>query len=161
MAKLDPSGNFIWAKGFGGSGYYDTLGNLYDARCYAACILRDSTCGLYFCGHFQGDIDFDPGTQVVNLNTSGGTGAFICKLDTGGHYIWARQIGGLGFDCECDGLCLGENNSLYLTGTFSGTVDFDSGPNPIQPEQAMRHSLVHRTDHESPLADYALWPSAK
>ena len=128
VLKLDDSGNFIWAKGFGGSGYYDTLGNLYDAQCYAACILRDSTCGLYFCGHFQGDIDFDPGTQVVNLNTSGGTGAFICKLDTGGHYIWARQIGGLGFDCECDGLCLGENNSLYLTGTFSGTVDFDSGP---------------------------------
>jgi len=70
ISKLDPSGNFVWAKQLGGVGdepvnsiEIDTKGNIYST------------------GYFQGTSDFDPDTSIYNMNAvAGSSDIFIVKL---------------------------------------------------------------------------------
>jgi len=112
ISKLDATGNFVWAKQFGGAGYdagksiaVDQLGNVY-------------TTGVFD----TNDVDFDPGSGIFILNGFLGE-TFISKLDASGNFIWARQIGAE----DVESLALDANGNVYTTGKFSGTQDFDPG----------------------------------
>ncbi|MBL0046935.1 MAG: hypothetical protein IPP32_02395 [Bacteroidetes bacterium] len=118
VAKYDPSGNFIWAKQVGGSDGSSSLN--------AMAITLDGLGNLYFCGRFNGTIDFDPGAAVYNLSAVGNSDIFICKLDNGGNFIWAKSIGGVS-DEGAYALALDASDNICLNGFFSGTVDFDPG----------------------------------
>ena len=108
ILKLDASGNFVWAKQLGGNG--DDWG-------YA--ITLDDSSNIYTTGFYRGSSDFDPGPATYNLSGGGG---FISKLDSGGNFIWAKQLGGLGYSIKLDA-----SGNIYTTGNFGGTVDFDPG----------------------------------
>jgi hypothetical protein len=115
ISKLNSSGNFIWAKSFGSSGTDNSFS-----------ITLDDSSNVYSTGYFQGTVDFDPGSGTANQSVVGGFDVFISRLDSAGNYRWAKQIGGTGteqgFYISCDA-----NRNLFLTGSFSGTVDFDPG----------------------------------
>lgn len=118
ILKLNSTGNFVWAKNFGGS----------NAGVGPESITIDLAGKIYITGGFGGNVDFDPNAGISNLN-SGSTGAtFISKLDTSGNFIWAKCITGSsiynrGFDIAYDSF-----GNVYTTGHFWGDCDFDPGP---------------------------------
>ncbi|MFN0177050.1 MAG: SBBP repeat-containing protein [Saprospiraceae bacterium] len=112
VSKLDASGNFIWAKGWGAG-----AGN---------SIAVDANGNVYTTGRFGGTADFDPGPGVYNLTSVNAPNnqAFISKLDPSGNFIWARQCGGH----SASSIAVGPNGNVAITGGFSGKFDFDPGP---------------------------------
>lgn len=115
VSKLDPQGNFLWAKSMGGPLTEDVF-----------TIDVDSFGNVYTAGSFVGTADFDPGTGTFNLSTNGGNDIFVSKLDASGNFVWAKNVGGVQFDFATSLILDGANN-VYVTGWFSGTVDFDPG----------------------------------
>jgi hypothetical protein len=73
VSKLDPSGNFLWAKSIGGSS--NEVG-------YSIAV--DSSGNVYTTGYFAGTADFDPGAGTSNLTSVGGNDVFVLKLSPSG-----------------------------------------------------------------------------
>lgn len=115
IQKLDPNGNFIWAKSFGGPG---------DCRGYS--IITDDLGNVITTGSFEGTSDFDPGTGTTNLTSAGGTEIFVQKSDSAGNFLWARSFGGISYDFSLS-LTTDDSGNVYTTGHFEGTADFDPG----------------------------------
>lgn len=113
ILKLNSSGNFIWAKQFGGTN---------------SDIGLDDMNNIYTIGNFTGIVDFDPGAGVYNLTANSNSDIFISKLDSNGSFIWAKQIAGTN---EAVGLSLTLDTAynVYTTGYFTGTYDFDPSTN--------------------------------
>jgi hypothetical protein len=89
----------------------------------------DSNKNVYSTGNFSGTCDFDPGPGIYTLSALAGS-AFIQKLDSNKNFIWAKQIQWNipGTLVDAHSLVLDNKNNIYITGTFSNTVDFDPGP---------------------------------
>lgn len=87
-------------------------------------IAKDSNGNIYTIGTFVGTADFDPGISIFNLTSAGATDIFISKLDSMGSFVWAKRIGSTGEDIGLD-ITLDATGNIYITGNFSGTVDFD------------------------------------
>ena len=115
VQKLDSAGNFVWAKGMGGSYVDHGLG-----------IVVDTSDNVYTTGVFQDMADFDPGPGTFNLISEGGNDIFVSKLDSAGTFVWAKAMGGIDGD-EGDGIAVDSSGNVYSTGFFEGTVDFDPG----------------------------------
>jgi hypothetical protein len=114
VSKLDNAGNFLWAKRMGG-----TLDE------YVSSIETDASGNVYTVGKFYGSSDFDPSPFVKYfLNSAGQNDAFISKLDANGNYVWAKRIGGTGYD-QADALALDPSGNIHIAGSFYKTVDFD------------------------------------
>lgn len=120
IAKYDPSGNYIYARSFGGLGNESPFNLAIDAAGY-----------IYMAGGYSGTPDFDPGPGVVNLPTAGGIGDFfVAKYDADGNYVFANGAGGINYD-EATSLKVDAAGNVYATGYFSGTPDFDPGPGVV------------------------------
>ncbi|MFA6151359.1 MAG: SBBP repeat-containing protein [Chitinophagaceae bacterium] len=112
ISKLDASGNFVWAKSFGGKGadmgysiYVDGGGNVYAT------------------GSFEDTSDFDPGSGIIKLSSAGGSDVFVLKLDASGNVIFANRAGGKGKDMGQS--IYANSKGSFITGLFSDTADFD------------------------------------
>ncbi|GJM33549.1 MAG: hypothetical protein DHS20C18_25500 [Saprospiraceae bacterium] len=116
LLKLDPIGGFLWASRIGS--------NVLDI---SNSIALDASGDLYITGNFNGAADFDPGPGVTTLTPVGLSDVFISKFSSTGLFIWARQIGDTGQDIARS-IAVGQLGDIHITGTFSGTVDFDPGP---------------------------------
>lgn len=117
--KMDPLGNFIWAKSFSGTVNYSIPHS----------IELDGLGSLYTSGYFIGSCDFDPGAGTFNLTaSSGGSDNFICKLDTTGSFLWARNFGGSYNPYAYSTITCDNSGNSYVTSFFEGTQDFDPGP---------------------------------
>ncbi len=115
IQKLDAAGNFIWAKSFNSTQYVTGIS-----------LVTGMQSEIYITGIFQGTVDFDPGTGVNNLTSPANSTCYIVKLGTSGTFKWSRQfIGGpnLPKHIEYD-----PQTAIFVTGLWSGTVDFDPGP---------------------------------
>ncbi len=113
-AKYNPDGTLAWARRFGGSSSSSSGGG----------VAVDSN-GVYLTGSFYGSADFT-GDGVADLTSSAGVDIFILKVDSQtGATLWAKQVGGAG---SGSGIALAVMGGfVYVTGEFSGTVDFDPG----------------------------------
>src|SRR5436189_5593078 len=86
VSKLDAAGNFIWAF---------KIGYFYPLWSGLSVIELDAGGNLYLAGGFKGTVDFDPGPGIFNLTSTGsGDDAFLCKYNSSGNFLWARQISG-------------------------------------------------------------------
>lgn len=111
ILKLNSSGNFLWAKQYGGDRSDEGLGIVLD-------ILGD----IYICGYFKDTADFDPGPGQYNLiATALNENIFIAKMNNAGDLIWAKGLGG-GIANAID---YAPDGSLCVTGHFYASVDFD------------------------------------
>lgn len=117
ISKLDPNGNFIWAKQISGN-FFD---NAYSLKV-------DAAGNVYITGVFFSNTDFDPGPGEYRLQSSGNEDAFVAKLDAGGNFMWAKKFGASSFD-RGNALSLDPQGNVVITGFFKETVDFDPGPN--------------------------------
>jgi len=113
--KLDNNGNFIWASTMGGVGI-DTGNGL----------TVDASGNVFVTGEFSSIADFDPSAGTTNLYSNGNKDAFVLKLNNDGSFAWVNQIGTSLLDKGL-GITVDGSNNIYVTGSFAGTADFDSG----------------------------------
>jgi|LauGreSuBDMM15SN_2_FD.fasta_scaffold02887_2 uncharacterized protein (TIGR02145 family) len=115
IKKCDANGAPAWYKTMGG-----TLAD------YGQGIAVDASNNVYITGSFQGTADFDPSASTANLTSAGGQDIFMAKYNASGDYVWAKSIGGnASFGDIGLGIAVDAISNVYITGNFSGTVDFD------------------------------------
>ena len=134
-AKLNSAGNFLWADGFGGTGY-DRAGGI--------AIGADDS--VYVAGGFWGTANFDPGAGTYPLTSLGNKDAFLLKLNSSGGFVSAQRAGGTGDDYAA-AVAVSATGAVYTTGYFQGTVDFDPSHGGLQPHQRRRRGPLRRQVH--------------
>lgn len=139
--RLDADGYLEWAAPLGGTG--DDTARAISVDRYDFAVVG---------GSFAGMADLDPHlTNSLNLTSAGGLDAFLVRLDYNGELTWAKHAGGVNDD-EVTGVHLGGViESATATGTFSGTVDFDPGPETASATAANGGGFVWKL---SALGDY-------
>lgn len=115
ISKLDASGNFVWAKGMGGSGNDG-----------GEALAIDASNNIYVGGGFETSFDFDPGAGTTTVTSGGNDDEFISKFDASGNLLWVKSWGNAG-EGEVTDLALDALGNVYTMGYFYGTVDFDPG----------------------------------
>jgi hypothetical protein len=111
ILKLDTDGNFIWVKQIGGISTESISG------------IDINGTNLFVSGYFVGTVDFNPNAGINNITAvGGGQDGFICKLDTSGNYVWAKNLGDSCISSKSDSL-----GNTFITGSFQGSSDFDPG----------------------------------
>ena len=106
----------VWAEAVGGIG-----------ADVARAVAVDIQGNFYVGGEFTGQVDFDPGPGTRRLGSSGGTDGFLMKLKPDGQVIWTNALGSTGDD-RINALTVDLAGNVVVAGSFSGTVDFDFGP---------------------------------
>jgi hypothetical protein len=86
----------------------------------------DGSDNVYLTGYFRGTADFDPGSGVDNHTSAGLEDIFLTKINFDGTYDLTTTIGGTDQDFGLS-VAVDDNVNVYVTGYFSGTVDFDPG----------------------------------
>lgn len=116
VLKLNSNGNFQFVKKLGGV-----------SNDYVTGVDVDNDGNIYTTGSFEDSADFQPGAGTYMLTALDSYDAFICKLDTGGAMIWARQIAAIDFN-ESKGIELDNAGNVYTIGSFYSHIDFDVSP---------------------------------
>lgn len=101
LLKLDPNGNLIWSKTYGGQ---------YDES--ASEVLQTSDGGFIMCGN-------------TKLSASGSRDAYIVRVDAQGNQLWAKNYGGAGGE-TASGIIETSDGGYIFSGstTSNGTDDF-------------------------------------
>ncbi|MFH1320411.1 MAG: SBBP repeat-containing protein [Bacteroidota bacterium] len=117
FAKYNSSGNYLWAKSIGSTGFD-----------YGYCITTDPTGSgdIYITGKFNDSADFDPGAGTAILTSTGDKDIFFAKYDSAGNYLWAKNIGSASSD-NGHSITVDVSGNVYITGDFYNTADFDPG----------------------------------
>lgn len=118
LCKLDASGNLVWAGSFGGSAGFDQAANLH--------VSQDGN--LFVSGFYTGVCDFDlgPGTQTFSTLSSNNSNGFVLKLSTSGTTIWTKVLNSKFYNAT-DAVVSDTDGSVYITGQYADTTDFDPG----------------------------------
>jgi len=126
IAKYDADGNYLWATPIADS-------------ITSESIAVDDNGNIYITGEFRGTADFDPGPDIVTLTATPTVyvrNAFIAKYDANGNYLWAIGFHGIVYSPSIGSshgkiIDVDDSDNVYVTGTFSGAVDFDPGPDTV------------------------------
>ena len=114
IAALDTDGNPQWAR---------DLPVLYDPGPYS---IAARSGGVVVACPLTGSFDFGSGTTTSAVGTRDGYVAAYDGAD--GTYSWVFTRGGSGSSVAFDDVDIGGDGSVYVAGSFSGTVDFGDGP---------------------------------
>jgi len=115
LSKFDSSGDFQWARTWGGPSNDEGGG-----------IALDTIGSIYVTGNYHNSVDFDPGSGLDNHTSNGDYDVFLSKFDSSGGFQWARTWGGALIDMS-HGVATDSQNDLHIIGTFEVTVDFNPG----------------------------------
>jgi hypothetical protein len=110
VAKLDGSGNWLWAKNIGISGFWLNEGLGIDI---------DAGGDVIVTGRFTGTVSFGG----IILTCYGGD-IFVAKMDNDGNWLWAQQ-GGANSQVYCYDISIDSIGNSYIVGTFWGSISFD------------------------------------
>ncbi len=134
IEKLNSSGDLIWAKRIG-----------RHRPDYINTMEIDQIGNVYLAGNFKDTIDFDPGPAVYNLISMGNDDDFILKLNASGNFVWARRTGNENYD-YCGDIDVQPDNSIFITGAFIGTVDFDPGSATHNLSSTQQNMFIQKLD---------------
>jgi hypothetical protein len=109
LAKVSPTGKFLWIRSLGGS--------LVD-RGYG--VATDAAGNAYVTGHYQ-STDAQVNGQV--LPNEGDYDIFIAKYDTSGALKWLKTAGGKGYDYG-HGIAVDSKGDIVVTGAIAGEARF-------------------------------------
>lgn len=112
VAKYTPNGDFMWVRRLGGA---------------ATDVAVDNGGNIVISGSFNGTRDFDSTGGTLNLTSAGFDDAYIAKFNTNGDIQWARSAGSSNFTDMALGISTDASGSVYASGFFAGTVDFNPG----------------------------------
>lgn len=104
IAKLSPTGNFLWAIQAGG-----TIADEGNA------ISVDNYGFIYVAGYFSDIATF--GALSLTATDPDWSDVFVATLDSDGNWLWATRAGGTSVD-NAYSLAISNNGSIYLTGQF-------------------------------------------
>ncbi len=108
VAKMDPAGNWLWAK---------NAGSVNDDFGYE--IATDSYGNTYLTGAIQNNAVFGS----FNITTISTKDIFVAKIDSDGNWIWIETVGGYDYNNGLS-ICLDSFDNIYITGIFQGTANF-------------------------------------
>jgi gliding motility-associated-like protein len=109
------NGTYNWVDQIGGS----TDDYVYDVEI-------NNQGEILMAGSFTGTVDFDPSAGTYNLSSSGSEDIYLAKYSSTGAFINALSFGGTSSD-RSNSVEVDANDNIYLTGIYTGTVDFDPG----------------------------------
>ncbi|MFN6537982.1 MAG: LamG-like jellyroll fold domain-containing protein [Nostoc sp. EkiNYC01] len=109
ITKFNSQGNRVWAKRIGGSD-----------DDFIESITTDNLGNIYGYGSFTGTTNID-GEQLIS---NGEYDVLIAKFDSQGNRVWAKQIGGSGFD-SVKNITTDSLGNIYASGDFNGTINID------------------------------------
>ena len=113
LIKLDSSGNYS---------SYTTLRPT--TTCDLVSLKIDSNDNVISTGAFSGNIDFNPGSGVNQINANGITRTFIWKLTNTFGFGFVGSYSGNAANWPHN-LYIDSNDAIYVSGQFSGNADFD------------------------------------
>jgi hypothetical protein len=111
VAKLTPTGDHQWSKGFGG---------LYPQQGNSVAIGPDDA--VVVGGSFTLNVSFDPSAEPLMCH--GWEDAFLAKLTATGELVWAQPFGGLLDDQGVDVAADVHGGSSAITGSFQDHISF-------------------------------------
>lgn len=113
VAKLSPSGTFVWATKVGSSagGYAQAVAVLSDGSAIVG-------------GSFYGSAAFG---ALADLTSAGSADAYVAKLDADGAFLWATRAGDTQWD-STGAVSVLSNGAAIVAGSFRGTASFGSTP---------------------------------
>ena len=85
----------------------------------------DAAGNIFVTGSFSGESNFAFGSIPRNLTSEGDEDIFVAKYSAAGALVWVRGFGGEDAHGEGLGIAVGPSGDIYLTGQFTGSVDFD------------------------------------
>ncbi|SHF81520.1 T9SS type A sorting domain-containing protein [Chryseobacterium sp. OV279] len=134
LGKYTTDGDFVWAKRVGDE---NILGSVFNN------MKVDTAGNIYLAGHFWNTVDFDPGPGTFNLTSDNKYDIVFMKITTNGDFAWARKIGNPGVDDIVKKIAI-DGQSLYITGSYRGLVDFDpqSGVYNLQSESNSEDAYI-------------------
>ena len=113
------------------NGYATALaGNqVYNTASVGNNVATDASGNAYVTGSYKFTADFDPGLGVSDTagNATVGGSAFVAKYTSLGALQWATGIGSSSGTATACGVAVDSGGCVYVTGFFSGTVNFDNG----------------------------------
>ena len=111
VARLDTSLNLVWSQSFSGSGNAIING-----------VASDRIGNAYLTGTFITNINLSVNGVGASYSAETSQDGFVLKLNGDGSYGWSHSFAGRGY-----GVALNEaQDVLYITGEFTGTVDFNT-----------------------------------
>ncbi|MGC9361430.1 MAG: PKD domain-containing protein [Candidatus Syntrophosphaera sp.] len=110
VAKLGPSGNWLWASKAGGSDWDEGLS-----------VDTDQNSNVFLTGRFRDTCQFGS----ISLSSPAATDGFVGKMSSSGTWLDVTQTGGSGDDCG-NGIALDDSGNIYTCGDFSGSAQFGS-----------------------------------
>ncbi|MCX6267090.1 MAG: T9SS type A sorting domain-containing protein [Bacteroidetes bacterium] len=105
IAKYSPEGNELWVKGFGDN-------NDDNAQAITDLTYSPASDKIYFIGCIY--------------RIGHGTRNFVAKLNATGNVIWMKTFPGVTSSSSFKAITLDENENIYITGSISTTVMFDT-----------------------------------
>ncbi|MCC6797052.1 MAG: SBBP repeat-containing protein [Candidatus Hydrogenedentes bacterium] len=115
VAKLNASGNFVWARRFGGD--LEEIGLAIDVDAGGRAVVA---------GKFDDDVHFPTTTTELVLSTVDEEDAFVVKLNKGGNALWARRLGGLESQIPL-AIAIDPEKNVFVAGGYDATMDADPG----------------------------------
>ena len=103
VSKSNSSGEFLWAKTFGGP----QADRAYD-------LALDNTGNIYITGYVTGTVIFDSFTVTTNNNSQD---FFVAKLAPNGNVLWVNVQGGNGGE-NGYGVAIDSQSNVVVTGQF-------------------------------------------
>lgn len=118
VMRLGPLGELRWVAPIAGPG---------DQVAYGVDTVPG---GVWVAGDFFGDTDFDPGPgELIATNPEGVGAVFAVRLDGSGSPLGLATVGGAaGTEVHAEELAASSDGGVVVTGSFTGSVDFDPGP---------------------------------
>jgi FlgD Ig-like domain len=111
LAKFDPNGNHIWSDSYSSTGSESS-----------SQLAVDASGNVVVGGRFDGTVDFGGGL----LTTAGGNDVYVVKFGPDGTHLWSHSFGDENFQ-QIGGLAVDPSESVVLTGSYLGAVDFGGG----------------------------------
>ena len=113
LLKLSSEGDFVWAN------------NVSSSKNLRLSIIGSENNNIYLIGFFENILKVYYNSSLDTLSSMGSKDIFISKIDTNGNLIWNKTIGGGSNDFANMASAIDGNANIYISGEFSGVVDFD------------------------------------
>ena len=114
LLKLNNSGTFQWVITFG-----DTLNDL------GRDVVVDSNDNVYMLGDYRGTVTF----AGIGGLTATQADMFLLKVNSSGDSVWVYSATSISGDESARAVAIDSSDNLYITGSFSGTMNFGDGNN--------------------------------